>query len=360
MNKELIIEGPCKLKVVDGQIKIIGIDLQKGESITIYDKKTYTIVYNENTKMEMDCKIINSNLSLNWDEKAQEIFSTGGTAILLGDTDSGKTYFTTLLSNISFPHVMILDADVGQSTLFLPAFIAALKPRDRSLSLEDKGFDRIDFFGDITPSVNPRLHVNKILRLYETVPQESLTIIDTDGWINGFKAMLHKFELIYLIDPDYIVIFDNKIKDLLPPNYRNKAVLLKRIDLHKDRYARKIHRISKYRKYFNEAKEVKISAENLIGSKISDILYFAWGDYVQLISEEPCIGYYIDLDTLKGALLGIIKDGEIIGAGLLKDLRDNYINVLSKTSDFTGVMLGYISLNDKFEERRIRFRKCKS
>ncbi len=328
--------------------------------LTIPSDKTYTIVYDENTRLETDCKKLLDNLNLRWDEIVEEIINTVGVVLLLGNVDSGKTYLTNLFTNLATSYLKIIDADVGQSTLFLPTFIAELKPMRKTLNLEELGYDTLEFFGDITPSTNPRLHVQKILRLYETTPKERLTVIDTDGWTVGLNSMLHKFELIYTIDPDYIIVFDQKIKDSLPENYRNKAILLKSVNMHKSRSERKANRIAKYERYFKEAKNIKTLSENLLGKQISNILYCAWGEYIQLSDEEPCAGYYIPLNLLKGALLGIIENKKVIGAALLDDLKENEITILSRVNKFTGLVLGYISLNDKFEERRIRFRKCKS
>jgi len=114
------------------------------------------------------------------------------------------------------------------------------------------------------------------------------------------------------------------------------------------------------RDILRKQKNIKTLSENLLGKQISNILYCAWGEYIQLSDEEPCTDYYIPLNLLKGALLGIIENKKVIGAALLDDLKENEITILSRVNKFTGLVLGYISLNDKFEERRIRFRKCKS
>ncbi|AZF84231.1 Clp1/GlmU family protein [Saccharolobus solfataricus] len=360
MKKEQIIQGPCTIKVLEGEARIIGIDIRKNDSLTIPSNKTYTIVYDNNTKLEMNCKKLLNNVNLGWDQIVQEIVDTGGVVVLLGNTDSGKTYLANLFTNLATSYLKIIDADVGQSTLFLPTFIAELKPMRKTLNLEELGYDSLEFFGDITPSTNPRLHVQKIVRLYETTPKEKLTVIDTDGWTNGLNSMLHKFELLYTIDPDYIIVFDQKIKDYLPENYRNRAILLKSINLRKSRSERRANRITKYERYFNEANNVKIPSENVLGKPISDILYYAWGEYIQLSDKEPCVGHYISLNLLKGALLGIIENKKVVGAALLVNLKENEITILSRVNKFTGLVLGYISLNDKFQERRIRFRKCKS
>ncbi|MEM1630484.1 MAG: Clp1/GlmU family protein [Saccharolobus sp.] len=361
MKKEIIVEGPCGIKVLDGEISILGIRIGKGESIEITRNKTYTIVYDSSTKIDMNCKIIVDNIFLDWDQKAEEIFNTGGTVLLLGDTDSGKTYFINLISNIAEPHVKIIDSDVGQSSLFLPTFVAELRPNMKSLSVEELGYEKIDFFGDITPSINPKLHVEMLVHLYESTPSEKVVAIDTDGWVKGYKAMLHKFELIYSIDPDYIVIFDNKMRDLLPTRYRKNVITLKGIGFfHKNRSQRRMYRISKYKEYFKRAQIISVQSEDLLGYRISDVLYSGWGDYLQIIPEEPCIGYYTSLDILRGALLGVVKKREVIGAALLKDIKGDQLEILSNITDFSGLILGYISLNDSFEERRIRFRRCKN
>ncbi|TRM74683.1 GTPase, partial [Sulfolobus sp. B5] len=353
MKKEILIEGPCDIKVTEGEIRIVGIRFERNNLVKIPESKTYTLIFDENTKFEMNCKVLNTDLSLNWDEVAEQISQTGGSVLLLGDIDSGKTYFTNLISNLSVPFIKIIDADVGQSSLFLPTFVSSATPTVTSLDIEYYKYNDLEFFGDITPSTNPRLHVSKILRIYEKEPHQKITVIDTDGWIHGLKAMLHKFELIYSIDPDYIITFDTRIRDILPLNYRNRVKILNKVGLHKDKNRRKISRVLKYKRYFeSDAKLVTLSSEDIIGISLSDILYNSWGEYLQLSVESPCLGYYIDSETLKGALVGIIDRGRVIGAAILREISGNYIKLLTKADKFSGVILGYISLNHKFEERR--------
>lgn len=347
---DLVVQGPCKIKVKQGKIDIAGIEVN-GE-LTIKENKTFTITSLAESEIETDCKVIGKFPSLNWREKAEEVY---GKTVIIGEEDSGKSYFSNMISNIH--NLPILDSDVGQSSLFIPTFISLSDTNKKTLSPREKGYKELEFFGDKTPSWNPRLHIELISKLSSYFND---IVIDTDGWVRGFYAYRHKIELIHIIDPDFIVVFDDYKDKYLPLDLRKKVIKLKKlpINLNKNRSERAAYRRNLYKEYFKASYEIKIDPAKLFGEPISDKLFMSWGEILQLSDETPCEGYFIELEDAKGLLVGLTLKGKIIGAGIISNITKDSISIKTPEKQADGVLLSNINLNENFEERRVKIKKC--
>jgi Predicted GTPase or GTP-binding protein len=336
---DYITKGPCKLTVVKGRILIKGIEINEKEYKQI-NEESFSIVPKEESEIDTDCQILAEIPHLGWEELASQM--SGGKVLLLGSTDSGKSYFSDIIHNMNKDSV-IIDADVGQSR-YLPTFISSTS-------------GILEFFGDVSPSRNYRLHIELIGKILDN-EKHSLTIIDTDGWIRGYKAFLHKLYMIYELDPDFIVSFDDKIVDYFPSNIRKKVIIVKKIPpfLERSRAKRISYRISKYKKYFEKASIITIEYEQVLGKKLAEGLFVGFDEPLQLFHEEPCSGYFIE--ELLGGLAGIVNEGKIAGAGIIKEINQDGVKILTPVNKVQGAILGNISLNEEFKERRIRFSKC--
>ncbi|ARM75691.1 Clp1/GlmU family protein [Acidianus manzaensis] len=337
---DYIFKGPCNVRKIKGKILIKGIEIEDQINLDDY----FSIVPIEDSEIQTNCQPIDKIQHLGWEELILNISNTQGTILLLGDTDSGKTYFSTIAKNLV--NSVNIDADVGQSTYFLPTFISSSN-------------SYLEFFGSISPSTNFRLHAQLTTKMFEKI-KSKITIIDTDGWITGFKAFQHKLELIYCIDPDYIITFNEKIINFFPENIKKKIILVKRapIFLEKNRIKRILYRKLKYVNYFKDSKEFKIEYEALFGKRIAENLILSWNETLQISPEEPCYGYYIYKEDLKGLLLGLTLHGKVIGAGFIKNINDEYITISTPVDQFTGIIPSNISLNDNFEDKKIKIQKC--
>ncbi|BFH73525.1 Clp1/GlmU family protein [Sulfurisphaera javensis] len=345
---DIVIKGPCKIKVKQGLIDISGIEIN--DEIEIKDAKTYTLTTLKETDLNMDCNIVSKFPTLSWQKIGKEL---GGKILVLGNENSGKSYFSNLVSNLK--NIPILDADVGQSSLFIPTFIA-LSNIKQTLNPREKGYSKLEFFGDKSPTINPSYHIALITKLLQ-----NNIIVDTDGWVSGFFAFKHKLELIYLIDPDYIVIFENEEKLPLPNDLNKKIIHIKRFPLGnwRDRNERKKYRQSLYKEYFTRANEIQIRTEKIFGIPVTNNLFISWGgDLLQISDEEPCEGYYVQ--DVKGLLLGLTSKGKIVGAGIISNINKDYVTIKTPEKDVDGALMGYISLNENFEERRVKIKKCSS
>ena len=345
---DIVVQGPCDIKVLQGEVDISGIEITDTFHIGI--NKTFTITTLRESELELNCNILAKYPSLGWRNIAEE---TSGKVIIIGKQNSGKSYLANLISNVQ--KAPILDADIGQSSLFIPTFIS-LSDFKITLTPREKGVKNLEFFGDITPSVNPKLHLALISKLSYSLDN---VIIDTDGWVSGYQSYRHKIELIYLINPDFIILFEGSNIDL-PSDIKQKVIKVRSfpLSIDRDRNQRKSYRQNLYREYFNTKNEIKMETSKLFGSPITDKLFISWGEMIQLSDEQPCEGYYIKLEDVKGLLVGLTLKGKTVGAGLITDITKDYVTIRTREKEADGILLGNINLNENFEERRVKIEKC--
>ncbi len=349
LNKEedIVIEGPCEVKILKGNIFIQG---KEFDNLVIVKKGTFTISTDSYAEIESNCNILGKIPHLGWEEIISQIIQTEGTTIVLGSNDSGKTYFCKTFIN-KIENTVYLTADVGQPDIFIPTFISAKKFPESNI------FDYTEFYGYTSPSYNPRLHAEQTSKLYEK-SKSKINIIDTDGWVRGLKAYMHKKEIIYYINPDYIILFDERLKNDLPSIFKNRIISVNKIPsfLFKNKLERIRSRKKKFIKYFRNSNILEIDYNDVFGSRLNHNLSMAWGDILQFEYGE-CYGYFIDKSTIKGALVALLNSGKISGAGIIRNINEK-IEILTPEKKTEGVILGSISLNDNFEERPLRLLKC--
>ncbi|AHC51235.1 GTPase [Sulfolobus acidocaldarius SUSAZ] len=356
-DTDLVIKGPCVIRINSGKISVNGIVLMEGQ-LDIHENDTFTLTSMDVSSLDSNCEILSKYPTLGWHKIINDL---EGRIIILGKQNSGKTYLSNMLLNMHGGK--IIDADVGQSSLFLPTFVSiSSRQVDKKLKLSERTYESIEFFGDITPSINPRLHISLIDKLYNMNKDEKNLVVDADGWINGFLALKHKLELIYRLDPDYILVFNEKILTDLPIEISRKVKIIKPfpLDVNRNIKTRKIYRKNKYRSYFSKSLLVDVDIREILGSPLSENLLFAWGEEVQLIDEQPCQGYYVEREEITGLIVGLSHKGKIAGAGLIKQIDEvnQKVTIQSPITVFDGVILGSIALNNDYDERRVKIKRC--
>jgi polynucleotide 5'-hydroxyl-kinase GRC3/NOL9 len=318
----LVFKGPCNIRAIQGEIKILGLE---GEEFSITSDDTFSVSSDKGADIITNCEFITSFPSLGWEGVIEAIASTGGIAIVLGKEDSGKTYLSKSIYNASRKGKFV-DMDVGQSTVFLPGFLSTFS--GSSLWLNNPlRFAESQFFGDITPSINPKLHLELALKLVKK--REDLTVVDTDGWLNGYGRK-HKEELINLLDPDFIISMGRGVH--VPPGYEERTIRLRTTprSLFKSREKRAERRRKLFAYYFQNAEKYSVLLEGRrLGMRGSSCLPMDW---------------------LDGLLVGLENNGRIVGAGLLSVSSQS---ILTPCRTFDNYIMGFIALGIDMRERRL-------
>ncbi|MEM3194876.1 MAG: Clp1/GlmU family protein [Metallosphaera sp.] len=321
-GRYVVLRGPCNLNVTQGEAQILGL---AKKTYVIASETTFSIFSARGAEIESDCSYVTNLPALGWENIGEIVAMTGGRVIVIGAQDSGKSYLSKLIYNMT-DNFLYVDLDVGQSSLFLPSFVSSI--RGKELFFENPlMFTRLEFFGDITPSRDPKRHIILATKLTES---EKNVVIDTDGWINNY-GLVHKRRLIEYLDPDYIIVF-NRNNKLIPREYIDRVIYLSSPSVNqKKKSDRHIIRRNLYLRYFKEA---KVREAPTFGERVKGI-------------RSLCLNF----DSLEGLILGLIKENRVVGAGLLH-LAES-LEILTPVNEFDDFYLGLISLDREWRERRI-------
>lgn len=143
-----------------------------------------------------------------WDA-AVACAATAQVALVIGETDSGKTSFTTYLASSLADRgfaVAVVDADLGQSDIGPPTTIGLGRIRGPVGRLSEAEVVGLYFVGSTSPQghllptvLGTRLMVDRARRLgFERI------VVDTSGLVQGELGRLLKQHKIDLVDPDLV------------------------------------------------------------------------------------------------------------------------------------------------------------
>ncbi|WP_423792436.1 Clp1/GlmU family protein [Methanocaldococcus indicus] len=291
--------------------------------------------------------------------------------LIVGNVDVGKTTLINFLSNNL--NCGILDLDVGQKSILPPA----------TISLKYSFLVKHYFIGSTTPAQfigEMIVGANKLANLVN-----DLVLIDTPGFIYGIGGELIKL-LIESLKPDLIVGIerDKELRNLL--RYENVKFLKSYSNKTYSKEERKKIREEKWKKYFENSKEIIINFKDFIlsgsklfyGVKITEnekylienllkwkILYGSRIDKQYIIVKEDLerihisldrnFIFYLDKDRFLNLLVGLIdKDGFCEGLGIVKeiDFENETLKILTPISldNIKEIRFGRIKINDDFTE----------
>ena len=163
-----------------------------------------------------------------WSDTLQKIIATGGTTLLLGGVDTGKTTFTKTLANgfaTANQSCAVLDGDLGQSEIGPPAClgVGVVKAGKPVQSLSDIPPERLRFLGTTSPQGISLEFVTgmKVLADFSirSNPERLPFIVDTGGYLHGEWAQRLFFALVELLEPTHLVALQRKdeLKPFLHP-----------------------------------------------------------------------------------------------------------------------------------------------
>lgn len=161
----LLVKGPASISLQSGKASVFMADLPLKRRFIIPEGRMMPITAHEDCLIQI---VIGSSGSMEEVEEntipkdwiqilliLKRILKDEGTVIVFGGIDLGKSSLSTLLTNYftstGLP-VSILDLDVGQSDIGLPATIGLGKARNPIKGLYEAEPSAIYFVGSITPA----------------------------------------------------------------------------------------------------------------------------------------------------------------------------------------------------------------
>ncbi|MCI4462239.1 MAG: GTPase [Thermogladius sp.] len=272
--------GPMTLMLKSGSIEILGKKVRVGERIIVHKLKSYPVIALEDS--EIDLTMVNEaqikrleedEAYFKWVKVAEEIAGTGGrVVVVLGEVDSGKSSFTTLVLNKALEAGLkpaLVDADVGQADVAPPGYVSLAYPDEQVLWNRSLKPVRMLFVGDIKPQKRSDAIIASVKRLVETALSDgrSPVVVDTDGWIKDVGAVLYKFRLVAEVKPDFLVYMggaDTCFKLFEKMGVRYRLLGSPAVKKTRDRSERREYRSDRYREFFANAPLVKLSIDELL------------------------------------------------------------------------------------------------
>ncbi len=382
-NCYLIVRGPSKL-LAEGYFEINGAYMQKCECVVPIGKSAImkideaTIQLSENASYEVLDK---SPIPKEWEDIA-EVANDYEKIMILGGVDTGKTTLATYLAN-KLESTYILDADVGQKEVGIPASLSLAKKEDNIIFLHELKPLLSYFIGDISPEGKIFECVFGAWKLAEK--SKGRTIINTTGLIDKEGIKLKKFKILAL-KPDLIICIERKNELEYIQKFFGEKIKIIRIKVPNKakevtREQRKFLRCRSYANYFSNAEILTVDG---ISEKIvSDFIFIgkkvdvSTGVYAELLGDLGIIvtNNFVNRDDI-AKKLGVAKirivsheifkdiiiafldeEGYAIDFGILKELnfKKDEAKILTplKKKKFDKIELGKIKINENFNERRL-------
>jgi len=255
-----------------------------------------------------------------------------GMVAIIGNTDAGKSTLTTFLVNTLLKREMrlrVVDADIGQADIGPPTTIASAIPTGHIVSLVDLEPERLIFIGSTSPSRVETKLIAGITRLVKR-EEESLVLVNTDGWVLDPEAILYKIRMISSLDPDLVVGISggSELQPILSGSKaRSLTATVPEVVLARSRSDRRELRGAGYRRYLEGASVRTLSLRN-----------------VRLTIPVSLRG--LDRRMWRDAIVGLLdSDGFLLEIGIVRELTEDSIKVYAREAkDVREVELGYVKL----------------
>ncbi len=278
------------------------------------------------------------NVPDEWGELARSLASEKGTSLILGSTDTGKStlvrYLTETLIH-SGVTVTLVDADIGQSSLCLPGTVSIASFR----SPEDAGrfsFGKFTYLGAVSPVPVMPFLIRETCRYVSFGRHSSdITLIDTTGLVNDEPGKRLKTGKIKAVQPDFVIALerDGELEHILEQINDIDVVRLRPSPHAKTRSmeTRARYRRDKFSRYFKNTGEILLRARP-----------------VEFFFQDRPEGYN-DLRIKPGTIVGLSRDADTDGLGIVTETDTNSILLRTPLSSLKGikrVVFGTVSAED--------------
>lgn len=217
----LSVAGNAEVKVRKGKVQVVGADLKAPARLHVPEGKRVPFEALVASELEVEAapekveQIAARTIPREWDafvdrvirEKARRI-------IVLGEMDTGKSFFTTYVSNRLLSKrisVAALDCDIGQSDIGPPGCFGLLVMKKASPFLFQQPPTDIAMVGAHSPGLHFLPTVTAFHRLIRAGLEKARTVIvNTNGWVQGDGGRALKRTKLELFEPDLIVLMQRK------------------------------------------------------------------------------------------------------------------------------------------------------
>jgi len=370
-----LFKGPCIIKISKGNFEAVGKLLESPEEVKIPRGKSMPVEAFTDGELMLEFEeggerehLSERTIPGSWDELAKRLSKERVRIILiLGETDTGKTFFSTFLANRLLSYglkVGIVDCDTGQSDIGPPGTIGLGVLESQVVFPSEVEPTALYFTGSNSPAFHFLPSLVGLKRLVDRgLTLADILLIDTPGWVQGDGARaLHRSE-IEMLTPDVIILLErNEELEHLVKNYPREKIFRLPVDrgpMPRNYEERKGLREGMYRKYFKEASYLELDLDEIQ----VDRAYFKTGKEIKLESIR-----YLWAERLSGREGILVATEEPLSEeesimvkretgvyNLRNIVAGNEKNLMVGLLDWMGEVLG-IGIIDRidFEARKIR------
>jgi Predicted GTPase or GTP-binding protein len=268
---------------------------------------------------------------------------TSGVVALIGPTDSGKSSLSTYLLNIHTAQgkmVCVIDADVGQSDIGPPGFVAYSCTSAPTLHISTLEPQDGYYIGATNLQGMEELLVAGVAwALRKAVAQyPHLIIINTPGWTTGRGLQMLKA----LVDATGATAI-NIGEAVLPGLQVSRPAHV----LPRGPQERKELRNYAYRRHLSRAAKLQAEQEKLSPCRWDEGLDCPWGRYVAADVEKPekkGREYAVPPQYLKHIFAALYKNKKLVGYAVVEKFEPK-IALYATTPDFDEIRIGKIRVD---------------
>lgn len=351
-NNTLMVRGPASCRLLDGEVEVLGARLDRQRRLTINRDKQLPVEARTEAHLEILMgksaeifEVEGSTIPASWTVAADALAEMEkGKVILIGMTDVGKSTLSTYLTNKLLGKQLslhIIDGDIGQADIGPPTTIGYSIPTTSISSLVELRPESIIFIGHTSAGHVETKIIDAIRRLSNRA-QDSLTIINTDGWVLDSEAISYKIRMIAATEPDLVIGLATGAE--LQPILSGSRARALSVDTAKDvlarsRSDRRETRITGYRRFLEGARTRPISLRTVDlsspvgfplvhGPKARELDSLIVG----LLDDE---GYMLEI----GVLMGVANDTAKVYCRSVERVHKIEVGYLRLSKD--GTELGY-------------------
>lgn len=213
----LRVEGSLILQVDEGEVTVSGGAHGEGDEVTIPKAKSLPLEATTDAVLEYEKgeggeveRLSERTIPPEWDSLVNEIVEKRPrTIIVLGEVDTGKTFFTTYVANSLLRHDIksaVVDTDIGQSDVGPPGTVG-MGIVDNPIGLMTEVRTQSAYFvGSMSPSGHMLEFMVGMKKVAEDgLEKADLVIVDTPGWVSGGPGRALQLYGAELLEPDLIV-----------------------------------------------------------------------------------------------------------------------------------------------------------
>ncbi len=357
-NTTILLEGRGRIEVLKGEAEVFGC---RGKVFEAPEGKIIPVYFPEDSEAKIDGNYIavsGNTIPKSWEKFVSEEFER---VFLYGGVDSGKSSFAVFVSNKTEID-RVIDADIGQADISHPGSMALGRRGENSYLLSLFELISSEFVGSISPMNREARCLRAFKKLVEKAGDRF--IVDTTGWIHGRKAVEYKLAKMEIAEPDVVVCFSRPPREFDEyETFEVDSFVIKK----RDRNLRAFIRGKSYEKWFENAEEITVSADEVTlmfttlfsGEKVEDEVLATFGDVIYAEKGESFLNIYsksfdigseglralkeyfnvaevnvIDPKSFENVLVGLYSE-DYLAPGLIKevDFEEKKIKILTRTKE---------------------------